>query len=204
MELILATGNLHKGRELRDLLQRSFNFDVLTLWDFPDYVPPQLERISFADAARLKAEHAATALERLVLADESGLVVPALETNCTIGHRYCGSYDTDADNRKELLERMKETTYLKRAAYYHCSLALATPAGPVRLVTAQCEGTLLPEERGGNGFGFDPLFVKHDYDKSFAELDDATRNRISHRAKAFDRLRPALESLKQQADALHR
>jgi XTP/dITP diphosphohydrolase len=195
MEIVIASTNLHKVRELREMFKSQFDIEVLSLLDFPDYSSPKSLPQDFKANSTTKASHAAQALNRWVLADDSGLVIPALQSDPKSPTRYEGTKDTTPANRAELLEKMQAYTHLKRAAYYICSLALAGPQGLKKTVTAQCEGLILTQERGNRGFGFDTLFIKHDYDKSFGELDETSINRISHRRKAFDKMLPTLESL---------
>lgn len=196
MEIVIASKNLHKIREYRDLMKQFTKFDILTLMNFPDYQPLPEEASSFKDNATGKGIHAAKTLGKWVLADDSGLIVPSLNNQPGIkSRRYAGEEATDIENRKKLLEEMQGLQDLQRNAYYECCLVLASPEGLKKCVTGICEGILLHEERGRNGFGYDPLFVKNDYDKSFAELDDSIKNRISHRYKAFEKLAPTLETL---------
>ena len=82
-----------------------------------------------------------------------------------------------------------------RGAFYECWIVLASPQGVKKVSHGTCEGSILLAERGGGGFGYDPLFVKHEYNKSFAELEESVKNRVSHRRKAFDKIRTAIESL---------
>lgn len=197
MEIVLATTNSHKVREFKDMLKLFPQLEVLTLHHFPGYEVPKETASTFQDNAIIKAEHAAKTLQKWVLADDSGLVVPSLQGQPGIlSRRYAGPQATDAENRKKLLQAMQGFDMLKRAAYYECSLAISSPGGLKKCVTGICEGFISIEEKGRNGFGYDPLFVKNDYDKTFAELEEATKNRISHRRKAFERLTSFLETLK--------
>lgn len=196
LEIVIATRNLHKVREFREMLDPVEGIDILTLMNFPEYSPPEEEGNTFAEIAAVKARDAATKLNKYVLADDSGIVVPALQGAPGIfSRRYAGEDATDAENRKKLLKEMEGFTDLERSAYFECALALVAPDGKEKCVTGICEGMILEEERGSNGFGYDPLFMKHDYDKTFAELSEATKNRISHRHKALQKLIPYLESL---------
>lgn len=197
IEIVLATANLHKIREFREMLKTVKGVDLISLSQFPDYELPEETGKTFEENAILKAEHASRALGRLVLADDSGLVVPAIGGAPGVySKRYAGENATDADNRRLLLKSMAHLQEPDRGAYFECSLALSGPEGLRKCVSARCEGIILFEERGRNGFGYDSLFIKYDYDKSFAELDEATKNRISHRHKALQRLLPTLETLK--------
>ncbi|NGX43244.1 MAG: Non-canonical purine NTP pyrophosphatase [Chlamydiae bacterium] len=197
MELVLATNNLHKIREIREMLKGQKNIDILSLLNFSDYKPEEEKGKTFAENAALKAEHAAKALNKWVLADDSGLVVPALNDRPgVISRRYAGDDATDAENCHKLLEDMETMEDLKRAAYFECCLVLANPEGLVKSVTGKVEGMIITEEKGNSGFGYDPVFLKNDYDKTFAELDESTKNRISHRRKALDKLLSEIEALK--------
>jgi XTP/dITP diphosphohydrolase len=187
---------MHKVREFRTLLKPYGRFDLLSLSDFPAYVPPEETGTTFEENATLKAEHAAKTLNRWVIADDSGLVVPALNGAPGIySARYAGNDATDLENRKKLLEQIQHLLEEDRQAYFECAIALASPAGLRKCVKGTCEGTLLTKDRGGSGFGYDPIFIKHGYSKTFAELGDSVKNRISHRRKALDKLILSLENL---------
>ena len=98
---------------------------------------------------------------------------------------------------QKLLKAMADLTGMHRTAYFECHLVLASPEGIKKSVTGTCEGTILTEERGRDGFGYDSIFVKSEYDKTFAELDETTKNRVSHRRKAFEKISPSLQTLMQ-------
>lgn len=196
MELIIATKNLHKLREFREMLKTFPHVDVLSLLNFPHYEQPKEEGKTFKENAILKATHAATALQKLVLADDSGLVVPALGGSPGVNsRRYAGEDATDAENRRKLLNALEGKAGHNRSAFFECFLALASPEKLIKCTSGTSEGSVLTEERGRNGFGYDSLFIKCDYDKTFAEIDEATKNRISHRRKAFEKLAATLETL---------
>jgi len=196
IELVIASTNIHKIREFKSMFKSDARFDVRSLLDFPDYTPPAETGETFEKNATMKATHAAAALHRWVIADDSGLVVPALGGIPGVqSARFAGDHATDADNRKKLLEKMSHLLGEDRDAYFECCIVLASPSGVKKCVKGVCEGTLLTHEKGGGGFGYDPLFIKHGYSKTFAELDETTKNRISHRRKAFDKLFLALDSL---------
>ena len=196
IELVIASTNMHKIREFKAMLKSNSAFDLRSLLDFPDYTPLPETGATFEENAILKATHAATALNRWVVADDSGLVVPSLGgIPGVLSARFAGDDATDLENRKKLLEKMRHLLEEDRHAYFECCIALASPIGLKKSVRGVCEGVLLMEDKGGSGFGYDPLFVKHGYSKSFAELEEATKNRISHRRKALDKLLPSLESI---------
>jgi XTP/dITP diphosphohydrolase len=196
MQIVIASHNVHKIREFRAILKPLAGLDIVSLIDFPDYHLPPETGTTFEENAILKAVDAAKHLGRLVLADDSGLVVPALQgAPGVFSSRYAGADATDAENRKKLLADMSHLHDTLRHAYFECWIALASPEGLKKVVRGLCEGMILDHERGGQGFGYDPIFIKHEYGKTFAEMDEATKNRISHRRKAFDRILPAIESL---------
>lgn len=196
MELVIASRNVHKLREFRSMLKHLKGCDLLSLMDFPDYVPPEETGETFEANALLKASHAATVLGKWVIADDSGLVVPSLQGKPGVhSRRYAGEGATDKENRQKLLSEMRSLFPPNRQAYFECWIALAGPEGTLKAVKGLSEGEVLEEEKGRHGFGYDALFLKHEYGKTFAELDESTKNRISHRRKALDRLQPTLEAL---------
>lgn len=196
MDIVIASKNLHKIREFRDMFKPFKHIDVLSLHNFPQYEPPSEEGKTFKDIAIIKAEHAAKAMKKIVLADDSGLIVPALGGHPGVNsRRYAGDEATDAENRQKLLKEMQGKENHERSAYFECCVALADPSKLLKCVTGTCEGMIVKEEKGRNGFGYDSLFVKTDYDKTFAEIDEATKNRISHRRKAFEKLAGYLETM---------
>ncbi len=195
MELVIASTNPHKIRELKSLLKAYPQYDVRSLVDFPQYEAPPETEDTFEGNAKLKAIHAAKALNRWVIADDSGLVVPALDGAPGVySARFAGNDATDLDNRKKLLRLMQHLLEEDRNAYFECCIVLASPTGVTKCVHGICEGIVLQQEKGSGGFGYDPLFIKNGYSKTFAELEESIKNRISHRRKAFDKLIPFLES----------
>lgn len=195
-ELVIASRNIHKIREFKEMLPSSLNIDIRSLLDFPHYVPPEEDEKTFRLNAIKKAEHAAKNLNKWVLADDSGLIVPALNGAPGIfSARYAGSNATDAENRKKLLANMEHLDDEKRHGYFECCLAFASPSELIRCVCATCEGTIIKKEQGGLGFGYDPIFMKIGYKKTFAELESTVKNKVSHRGKALEKLLPTLESI---------
>lgn len=194
--LVIASTNVHKIREFRSMLKAIPSIDPLSLVDFPDYEAPEETGSTFEENAILKASHAASNLNLWVIADDSGLVVPALNGAPGVySARFAGKDATDAENRKKLLDALQHLLDEDRYAFYECCLVLASPDGVKKTTRGTCEGKLLLQEKGGGGFGYDPLFVKHEYSKTFAELEESVKNRISHRRRAFDKILGSLESL---------
>lgn len=197
MEILLASHNLHKIREFREMFRSLPHIELLSLLQFSDYQGPEETALTFKGNATLKAEHAAKHFNKWTLADDSGLIVPALNGEPGVhSARYAGPNKTDADNRVKLIANMKSLNAFERTAYYECCLTIASPDGIKKSVEGTCEGRIALEPRGSNGFGYDSIFIKTDYGKTFGELDDTIKNRISHRRKAFERLISLLETLK--------
>jgi XTP/dITP diphosphohydrolase len=200
MEIVIASTNVHKIREFRSLLKSLKHFDVLSLLDFPSYTPLEETGSTFEEIVSSKAVHAAKTLGKWVLADDSGLIVPALQGHPGIrSARYAGENATDRENCKKLLSEMHSLQESGRFAYFECWIAIASPEGLQKIEKGICEGMIIEQERGGQGFGYDTLFRKHEYSKTFAELDESIKNRISHRRKAFDKISLFLETLEENA-----
>ncbi len=195
MEIIIATRNLHKVREYREMFRSLRHVDVLSLLDFPSYDPPNFEGVTFEERANAKAAHAGHALQKWVIGDESGLVVPALDGAPGLASRgYAGPASTDRENCLKVLKDLQGKTDIARAAVYICCLALADGNGVKKTVSGACEGEVTDTERGNHGCGYDSIFRKHDYDKTFSEIEEHVKIRISPRRKALDKLNLYLES----------
>lgn len=198
-EILLASSNLHKIYEFKEMFRLLPHIELISIPRESGYIPPEETGQTFKENALLKAEHAAQFFKGWVLADDSGLVVPALQGAPGVrSRRYAGEQATDHENRQKLLLAMEGLDGDQRFAYYECSLAIANENGVQKSVQGICEGVIAKESKGGGGFGYDPLFFKHDYEKTFAELHSDVKNRISHRRKAFDRLLTFLETIAQK------
>jgi XTP/dITP diphosphohydrolase len=181
--LILATGNRHKLRELRQLLP---GVELQTLPDGVE-LPPE-EGDSFAAIALEKARAAHAATGEAAIGDDSGIEAAALDGRPGIhSARYGGPGASDEENLTKLLREVAEAGEDRRAAY-HCALALVEADGGERIFEARCEGRLIEEPRGEGGFGYDPAFVPDDTgpgdERTMSELSDAEKNEISHRGRA--------------------
>ena len=196
MRLIIASKNVHKIREFRSMLKLFPKLDLLSLIDFPFYTPQEEIGTSFIENSTTKAMRAATQLNAWVIADDSGLVVPALNGEPGVfSHRYAGDNATDKKKKKKLLNSMQHLQDPLRHAYFECVISLASPEGLKKTTIGKVEGVILEKEKGSLGFGYDSIFMKHEYGKTFAQLEETTKNKISHRRKALDKLFPILESL---------
>ncbi|SCA63868.1 Non-canonical purine NTP pyrophosphatase [Chlamydiales bacterium SCGC AG-110-M15] len=197
MKLLIASANLHKVREFRQLLANLGEWDIYSLKDFPDYTPPEETGDTFEKNALIKARHAADSFDMWVLADDSGLVVPSLNGAPGVySARYAGETATDIKNRLKLLNNLEGSSEKDRTAHFECCIALIKKDKYEKCVTGSCEGFITSKEKGGNGFGYDPLFIKNGYNTTFAEMDETTKLKISHRGKALSKLLLILERLK--------
>jgi XTP/dITP diphosphohydrolase len=153
--------------------------------------------VTYAENAIAKAQFYAAATGLLALADDSGLEVAALGGAPGVySARYAGEGASDTDRRTLLLAELAKTNGGDRRARFVAAVAIADSSGEVLNVSEGiCEGTITFEPRGNSGFGYDPLFVPDGYDRTFAELSDDVKNRISHRALALMRTRDSLDHL---------
>jgi XTP/dITP diphosphohydrolase len=191
--LVIATRNKNKVREFRELLA-DMRFEIRSLDDFGP-IPEAIEDgATFEENAYKKALHTAKILGLPALADDSGLMVEALGGAPGVySARYAGDKASDDDNCQKLLREMAGKT--DRRAAFHCALSIAVPSGPALTYEARCEGLLLEEKRGANGFGYDPLFLFPEFGKTFAELDSAEKHRVSHRGKALAELKAEIDKV---------
>ena len=194
-KIVLASRNEAKLAELRRILAAAgLGVELVGL-------PPGEEvaetGATFADNALLKARAAAGLTGLPAVADDSGLAVDALGgAPDVLSARYAGEHGDDEANNRKLLEVLKDIPDDHRGAAFVCALALADPSGAIRLETeAACRGRITHEPRGANGFGYDPLFLISEYHKTFGELSALVKHQLSHRARAFARLRPEIERL---------
>lgn len=187
-----ATGNAHKVAELAALLKPA-GIRVGTLPSLGLSAMPDVDESadSFDGNALLKAQALLPWLSEgeFALADDSGLEVECLDGAPGVwSARYAGPNATDADNRKKLLSVLRAVPEPQRGARFRCCLALISPELGPFFFMGTVTGTLLAEERGTDGFGYDPLFVPLGYTQSFAELGSAVKDGISHRARAVQSL----------------
>ena len=181
--LVIATHNLGKTEEFKEML-KGLPVTIKGLADYPQLVEPEDTGHTFAANAKLKASYYAKNLHEYCLADDSGLEVKALEGAPGVrSARYAG----DEENNNKLLQVMK--FQVKRTCRFRCALALSDPSGRIIAETdGCCDGLLLHEPLGENGFGYDPLFWSTELHKGLGEATAEEKNRISHRGKAIKKL----------------
>jgi len=195
VELLVATGNAGKLREIRRLLADE-RVTVYGLEDFSELPEIVEDGETFQQNALKKARTIAEHTGKLTLADDSGLVVEFLDGAPGVySARYSGTDADDAVNNRKLLAEMAGVPLQKRRAAFCCAMALVTPLGEVHEVCGRVEGVILETPRGEGGFGYDPLFWVPDYQQSMAEIPLEEKNRISHRGQALKLMLPILHQL---------
>ncbi|MBV0915198.1 XTP/dITP diphosphatase [Apilactobacillus sp. HBW1] len=183
--IVIATNNQNKAREFREMFADK-NIDFKTLADFPELGKIIENGESFEENATIKAQAIFERTNLAVLADDSGLEVPALNNEPGIhSARYAGDHDDDANNKK-LLAKLGDRD--KRDAKFVTCLVLLNQHGEKFVVYGTIEGTILKAPRGDNGFGYDPLFYVPSKKKTMAEMSDHEKNEISHRGNAIKQL----------------
>lgn len=183
-ELLLATGNEGKVREFRQLL-RGLPFTVVAPAELGLAIRVDEVGSTLEDNARLKATAFAQQGQRLVLADDSGLEVDALGGEPgPLSARCAGEGARDEDRYRYLLARLEGVPWAQRTARFRCVIAIATPGGEVDLCHGECRGLIALEPKGGEGFGYDPVFFLPELGKTMAELPPEVKNRLSHRGQA--------------------
>ncbi|MBR6029333.1 MAG: ribonuclease PH [Clostridia bacterium] len=190
--LVAATGNAHKLRELGEIFGDWYTVIPMQAVGFDQDIDETAE--TFAGNAAIKAETVCAATGLPTIADDSGLMVDALNGEPGVySARYCGHHGDDEANNDKLLEKMEKVT--DRSAAFHSVIALARPGKETLIAEGICPGVMLRERRGTGGFGYDPLFLYEPLGKTFAELTEEEKNAVSHRARACAKMRELLEAL---------
>jgi len=185
--LVVATLNAAKGAELAQLLEDGVPFQVVTLGALrPDAVSPAETGTSYAENALLKARAAAVLTGDLTLADDSGLEVDALGGGPGIhSARYGGPGLSDAERTRQLLAALEGVESGRRTARFRCVIALVEPGGREQLAEGVVEGIIAHAPRGTAGFGYDPVFIYPPLGRTFGELSDVEKAKVSHRGRAI-------------------
>ncbi|TFE00990.1 XTP/dITP diphosphatase [Jeotgalibacillus salarius] len=186
--IIIATNNQGKAKDFERLFN-PLGYEVKTLTDYPELEEVEETGTTFAENAALKAETISNQLKEIVIADDSGLMIDALNGEPGVySARYAGADKSDQKNIEKVLLKMDGIPKEKRTARFHCTLALAEPDKDTLLFTGETEGYITFKRAGENGFGYDPIFFTDIFGKTFAELTHDEKNQISHRAKALKKL----------------
>lgn len=200
MKIVLATRNENKLREVKQFLEPN-GIEVVSLNEFPDFPEIEENGETFKDNATKKATEACMFTGLTALADDSGLEVDSLNDLPGIySARFAGEHKSDEDNNNKLLELLEGLPEYQRKARFRCVMAVATTECFVYTAEGVCEGFIAEEPRGEGGFGYDPIFYLPEQEKTFAELDLETKNKISHRARALIGVLDIFSELKTMAE----
>jgi XTP/dITP diphosphohydrolase len=196
-KLLIATNNKGKVIELQDLLKDT-GIDLITPADINLIFEVEEDGTTYAENASKKATAFARASGLISLADDSGLEVDALDGAPGL---YSARYHpragaNDADRRAYMIENLKDKPH-PWTAHFHATIVIATPNQDVYIVEGNCYGKIISEERGKGGFGYDPIFLFPELNKTMAELEMEEKNRLSHRAKAVMNAIPFLKKIYQ-------
>ncbi len=194
-KLLIATNNKGKVKELQDLLKDT-GFELVTPAEINLNLEVEEDGATYSENAAKKAIAFAQASGLISLADDSGLEVDALDGAPGL---YSARYHpkpgaSDADRRAYMVENLKDKPR-PWTAHFHATIAIAIPEEDVQIVDGNCYGEIIPEERGTGGFGYDPIFLLPELNKTMAELEMDEKNRLSHRAKAVMNAIPILKKI---------
>ena len=199
MRIVFATGNAHKMREIREILGET-DTEVLSMKEAGIEADIVEDGQTFAENALIKAKGIAKLLndgDTIVMADDSGLVIDALNGEPGVySARYMGEDTSYRIKNKNLIDRLEGVPEGKRSARFVCAMAACFPDGTEKVVEGKIEGRIGYEERGANGFGYDPIFYLPDRDVSTAELSPEDKNAISHRGNALRLMKQEVEAWK--------
>lgn len=187
-QLIIATKNKGKAKDFEALFG-PFGYEVLTLHDVAEDMDVEETGSTFEENALLKATALAERLQTMVIADDSGLEIDALNGRPGIySARYAGEEKSDEANMDKVLDELKDVEESKRTARFVCAIAVASPNFESVIVRGTCEGIIAKERKGTNGFGYDPIFFVPSENKMMAELTAEQKGTISHRGNAIKEL----------------
>ena len=190
MRIVAATHNPGKVPEIAALLDG--NYEIVTAGELNLPEPDETET-TFAGNAMLKARHAAQLSGEVCLADDSGMSVAALDGAPGIfSARWAGPDKDFSLAMRKVEERLEEVGATDRSAWFTSALAVAWPDGPCVVVEGRIDGALTFPPRGTRGFGYDPVFIPAGHDLTFGEMEPAAKDAMSHRARAFAKLKAAL------------
>ena len=183
-QVVIATKNKGKAHDFEAIF-KPLGYNVLTLFDVAPSIDIEETGTTFEENAILKAEALAKDLQQLVIADDSGLEVDALNGEPGVySARYAGDHDDEA-NIDKVLEKLSETPDKDRTARFVCCLAITGPEMDTMTVKGYCEGQILRERQGEDGFGYDPIFYMPELDKTLAQVSAEEKGKVSHRGNAL-------------------
>lgn len=194
MKIVAATNNQGKVKEIKSILGE-LGFEIVSQGELGLDLDVDETGTTFEENALLKAQAAAMASGMCALADDSGLCVDALDGAPGVySARYAGEGATDAMLIEKLLKVMKDVQKEKRAAQFVSAVAFVTPDGEKFIARGSAEGFITEAPSGSGGFGYDPVFFSTELQKTYADMSDEEKNRVSHRYRALMELRKILSS----------
>lgn len=194
-EVLIATRNKGKALEFEALFS-PLGYSVKTLLDYPDVPDVEETGSTFKENALLKAETIASEFNVITIADDSGLIVDALNGEPGVySARYAGKEKDDDANIDKVLRHLEGVPYSARTARFHCTLAVSRPGHSSLTVTGECDGHITDKRYGEHGFGYDPIFWIEDQNRTLAQMSKAEKGKISHRGKAIKKLAGLLPTL---------
>lgn len=190
-KILIATTNRGKLNDIREIL-KDLNLDIISFLDFKDYPDVEETGETFEANARLKAEAAFEKYKIPSIADDSGLSVDQLNgAPGVISARYAGENSTDADNNEKLIRELEKHPE-PHLAKYIC-VAVYYDGKEFMLSYGECKGKIIKNGRGSNGFGYDPYFITDGFELTMGEMSLEEKNQVSHRKRAFEKLKNILE-----------
>ena len=195
--LVLATGNQGKLAELARILAAGrVDVNLVGLGEFPDAPEVRETGATFAENALLKARAMAEFTGLPTVAEDSGLCADALNgMPGVLSARWSGKHGDEAANNELVLAQLTDVPDSRRGAHFSCAAALVLPGGREHVSEGAVHGRLIREERGGNGFGYDPIFVPDSSELTTAEMSPEAKDKISHRGRALRGLAPVIAAL---------
>lgn len=189
-KIIFATGNMGKLAEIKEIME---GFDIISMKEAGAYVDVEENGTTFEENAMLKAEAIWKITGGIVLSDDSGLVVDAMGGEPGIySARFMGRDTSYTEKNAEIIRRLEGLSQEERSARFVCAVAAVFPDGSKSVVSGTMEGYIGYEEKGPNGFGYDPIFIMPKYGITNGELAPEVKNKESHRAKALSKMRELL------------
>lgn len=185
LEILIATNNLGKVKEIKDILD-SPKIKILTMKDFPPFPKIEEDGKTYQENAFKKARKISEYTGKICLADDSGLEIDYLKGKPGIFSSRWGN--SDEERIDKVLKLLENIPINKRKAKFICVVVLVFPNGKIYMVKEECKGIITFDPKGENGFGYDPIFLVPEYDRTFAELGENIKNQISHRGKAMRRM----------------
>ncbi len=193
MKIVIATGNAGKMKEIKSIFNNS-EYEVVSMKEEGISADVDENGATFEENALIKAREIAKISGNIVLADDSGLEVDALNKEPGIySARYMGEDTPYSIKNANIIERLEGVEFEKRTARFVCAVAAVYPDGKELVVRETMEGYIGYEEKGANGFGYDPIFYLKEFDKTSAEISLEEKNEISHRGKAFRAIKKMME-----------